>query len=226
MAGNAQAEAAEGRISGQTVHEATRRIGRRQGFSSTRQDIIRSAQKLFAERGYRGATTRAIARDARVDSALIHHFFATKEGVFFAAIGEAFQPELILESVLAPGVGTVGDRLIRALLTLWDNPETRDPMQAMIRSAVAYDNAARLVTDFITEQVISQIVDNNAVSHQRLRTTLIGLEVVGMLMVRYVIGIEPLASLRSEAVVKLVGPTVDHYLTGDLDVAEASGARA
>ncbi len=202
------------------VHGTVRRTGRRQGVSSTRQDIIRSAQKLFAERGYRGATTRAIARDAQVDSALIHHFFTTKEGVFVAAITDAFQPDAILESVLAPGPGTVGERLIRSILVLWDDPETRDPMQAMVRSAVSHESAARLVSDFVTEQVIGQIVDANAASHKALRTTLIGTQVIGMLMVRYMIGIEPLASLAPDAVVLLLGPIVDRYLSDDLDAAQ------
>jgi len=202
------------------VHAAARRTGRRQGVSSTRRDIIRSAQKLFAERGYRGATTRAIARDAQVDSALIHHFFATKEGVFVAAIADAFQPDAILESVLVPGPGTVGERLIRSILLLWDEPETRDPMQAMVRSAVSHDSAARLVSDFVTKQVIGQVVDVNATSHKALRTTLIGTQVIGMLMVRYMIGIEPLASLAPDAVVSLIGPVVDHYLSEDLDAAQ------
>src|SRR5436309_1453926 len=47
-------------------------------MSSSREDILRAARKLFAERGYQGATVRAIAAEAGVDAALVVHFFGTK----------------------------------------------------------------------------------------------------------------------------------------------------
>jgi AcrR family transcriptional regulator len=204
------------------AHGTVRRSGRRQGYSSTREDIIRSAQKLFAERGFRGATMRAIAMDARVDAALIHHFFTSKEGVFSAAVGDAFRPGQILEAVLPAGPGEVGGRLVRAFLALWDDPKTRDPMLAVVRSAVSYDDAARLVSDFVTTQVIGHVVKLHAASDKELRTTLIGSQVIGMLMVRYVIKIEPLSSLAPDAVSALLGPVIDRYLIDDLDVPEGA----
>lgn len=201
---------------------AARRTGRRQGSTSTRQDIIWSARKLFAERGYRGATMRAIAQDAHVDAALIHHFFASKEGVFSAAIEDAFRPGLILDAVLTPGPGSIGERLIHSILTLCDDPETRDPLLAVIRSAVAYDDAARLVKDFLMTEVLAKIVNANASSHTELRTLLTGSQIIGMLVMRYMIGIEPLASLAPDAVCALYGPQIDHCLYGDLDVPNQS----
>jgi AcrR family transcriptional regulator len=198
---------------------AVRRTGRRQGDSGTRQDIIRSAQKLFAEQGYRGATMRAIARDARVDAALIHHFFGSKEGVFTAAVGEAFRAGEILDAMSAPGPGTVGERLIRSFLTLWDEPETRTPMLAVVRSAVTHEDAARLVRDFVTTEVIGQVVQANADAERELRTALIGSEVLGMVIVRYVFGIEPMASMAPEAVAMFLGPVIDRFLADGLGAA-------
>jgi AcrR family transcriptional regulator len=195
-----------------------RRGGRRQGISGTRQDIIRSARKLFAERGYQGATMRAIARDARVDAALIHHFFTSKEGIFTAAIGDAFRPEGILAAAQAPGPGTPGERLLRAFLAVWDDPESRGPMLAVVRSAVASDEAARMISDFVTTQVIADVVKRNADTHRELRTAMIGSLVIGLLMVRCVIRIEPLAGLDQDTVLTVLGPAVDRYLEPDLDV--------
>ena len=63
-----------------------RRTGRRTGDSGTREAILGAARKQFGDHGYAGATIRAIAADAGVDPALVHHFFGTKERLFAAAM--------------------------------------------------------------------------------------------------------------------------------------------
>jgi hypothetical protein len=41
-------------------------------------------------------------------------------------------------------------------------------------------------------------------------------QMVGLMMVRYVVRLEPLASAEPEDVVRLISPNVQRYLTGDL----------
>jgi len=48
--------------------------------------ILDAAERAFAEVGFGGVSVRAVARAARVNQALIHHFFETKEGLFTAVI--------------------------------------------------------------------------------------------------------------------------------------------
>lgn len=195
-----------------------RRGGRHPGSTATRQDIIRSARKLFAAHGYRGATTRAIAEDARVDPALIHHFFQTKEGLFQAAIGDGFRSEGILEAVQEPGGGAVGEKLIREFLRLWDEPEARELMLAVVRSSMTYDGAAQLVSEFVTTQIIGEVVKMRATSAPELRMTLVGAQIIGIVLVRYVLQIEPFASLQPDAVARVLSPNIDHCLDDSLDL--------
>jgi hypothetical protein len=138
--------------------------------------------------------------------------------LFGAAINDAFRPEVIIEAVHQPGSGTVGQKLIRGFLTLWDDPEAREPMLAVVRSSVAYDDAVGLVSEFVTTQVIGQVVKANATSHLELRTSLVGAQVIGILMVRYVLRIEPFASLDAETVAGLLGSGIDHCLDDSLDL--------
>ena len=77
--------------------------GRRPGKSGSREDIVRAARQLFADRGYAGTTMRAIAQKAKVDSALIHHFFGSKDRVFAAAIQDIIQPHQFVTALLEPG---------------------------------------------------------------------------------------------------------------------------
>ena len=63
------------------------RTGRRPGTSDTRDQILAVARRRFATRGYDATSLRAIATDAKVDPALLIHYFGTKEGLFTAATG-------------------------------------------------------------------------------------------------------------------------------------------
>ena len=51
-----------------------------------KQQILQVATELFANRGYEGATTREIARRAKVNEAIIFRHFPTKEELYWAVI--------------------------------------------------------------------------------------------------------------------------------------------
>ncbi len=48
--------------------------------------LLEAAERVFAEQGYSGATTAAIARRAGVPKANLHYYFATKEGLYRAVV--------------------------------------------------------------------------------------------------------------------------------------------
>ena len=54
--------------------------------SQQRARILDAAVRVFAEKGYRGATTRVLGRAARVNSALIYYYFENKHTLFAEAI--------------------------------------------------------------------------------------------------------------------------------------------
>ncbi len=93
------------------------RRGRRRGSSTTREAILEAARERFAAHGY-GCTR---IRDAGVDAALVHYFAKFKDGLFAAAMQLRFRPADVLGPVLAEGVAGLGERLVRRLLTIWDD---------------------------------------------------------------------------------------------------------
>jgi hypothetical protein len=54
-----------------------------------------------------------------------------------------------------------------------------------------------------------------------LRINLVSSQLIGLVMARYVIRAEPLASLAPEAVVALVAPTLQRHLVGALEASAA-----
>src|SRR5258706_15564015 len=57
----------------------------------TRQNIMKAAVALFAERGYDGASVRAIVTKARVNQAAINYHFKGKDGLYLEVLKAAFE---------------------------------------------------------------------------------------------------------------------------------------
>lgn len=190
--------------------------GRRRGNSGSREAILDAAKAEFARVGYQAATIRAIARGAAVDPALVHHFFGSKEQVFVAATELPIDPATVVPAILAGDTATAGERLTRMFLSLWENPATRPPLLALIRSAVSTERGAAVLREFITSAVLARIVAGLDQPDPQLRAALCGSQLVGLAWVRYVIGVEPLASADVDVVVAAVAPTLQRYLTGRL----------
>jgi AcrR family transcriptional regulator len=195
------------------------RSGRRPGKQGTREAILDAAREAFAERGYDGASIRLIAAGAGVDPALVHHYFGTKNQLFLDAMQAPFDPMQILPQVLAAGPDGVGERLVRTLMRVWDSAAGGAAV-ALFRSAVGNELIARMMRDFVIRHITRRVIKELRLDPKEgpLRTSLVFSQVAGLIMARYVIKVEPLASAPPDAVVALVGPTIQRYLTAPLPV--------
>ncbi|GIG89983.1 TetR/AcrR family transcriptional regulator [Plantactinospora endophytica] len=194
-----------------------RRSGRRPGNPDTREVILRAARDAFAERGFDRTSIRAIATSAGVDPALVHHYFGTKDQLFLATIDIPFDPQELLPQIAADGIDGVGERLVRTFLRVWDSP-AGTAAAALFRSAMNNEWTARLLREFLETQVLRRATGLLEIdpAEAPLRSSLVASQMAGMVMVRYILRLEPLASAPPDMVVAAVGPTVQRYLTGDL----------
>lgn len=194
-----------------------RRTGRRPGNPDTRESILEAARTAFAEKGFDGASIRAIAAGAGVDPALVHHYFGTKDKLFLAAMNSPLDPLDLLTEASAGERGEMGARVVRVFLDIWDGPRGAAGV-ALLRSAVGTEWTTRLFREFVLTQVLRRAVPRLGLdpAEGSLRMTLAGSQLVGLAMARYVIKVEPLASAPPEVIVAAIGPTVQRYLTGDL----------
>lgn len=199
------------------------RTGRRAGESGTRQAILEAARRRFAEHGYDGATIRAIARDAGVDPALVHHFYGTKEKLFVVAMRFPVVPSEVLARVAGTGRERLGETLARTVLEIWESGETRAQSIALLRSAVVNERAAAMLRGFVTEAIVGAVARIAGEADAEYRACLVASQIVGLGMVRYLVGLEPIASAAAEDLVAAVAPTIQRYLTGDLRELRAAG---
>jgi AcrR family transcriptional regulator len=173
---------------------------------------------VFAEQGYDGATVRAIATRAGVDAAMVNHWFGSKEGLFVQAVLQLpFQPEELISRLTAGPPETMGERIVRTFLTIWDTTGG-SYFTAIIRSVSSHEQAAHMLNDFFVKQVFSKIAHAVAADDQPLfRGNLVGSQMVGLGIARYVVKFEPMATADIDTIVAAVAPNVQRYLTGKLD---------
>ncbi|MGY1694562.1 TetR family transcriptional regulator [Geodermatophilus sp. SYSU D00814] len=179
--------------------------------------MLAAARTAFAARGYDGASIRGIATAAGVDPALVHHYFGTKDALFLAAVQAPADPEEFLPEVLAAPPEERGAAVVGMVLRVWDGPG-RSAVLALVRSAVNHEWSARLLREFVLAKIIRRVVGSLDMPREEreARGALVASQVAGLVLMRYVIQLEPLASASREEVVAAVGPTVQRYLTGDL----------
>ena len=182
--------------------------GRRPGSSGTRESILAAARERFATHGYERTRIRDVAADAGVDAALVHYFFKSKDGLFAATMELPFRPAEVIAPVLAEGVSGLGERMVRRMLTVWD--ENQPALLALVRSASSHPGAALALREFVLSEIIGRLAA--ALDGDRLRATLVASQVVGLITARYIARVEPLASMDREELVPLVAPTLQRYL--------------
>jgi AcrR family transcriptional regulator len=189
--------------------------GRRPGAPDTRAAILAAARSAFADKGFAGTTIRGVAAEAGVDGALVHHYFGTKDDLFLAAMELPVDPRQVLGPAVAGGVDGAGERLLRAFLALWDDPEVAPVLVGFVRS-VLQPGGERLLTQGFLPVVLLPAGEALGLERPDVRMPLVMSAVAGLIVTRYLVKLEPIASMPLETVVATYGPVLQHYLTGDL----------
>lgn len=190
--------------------------GRRTGDEDTRQTILDSARRLFAEEGYERASMRAIARDAGVDPALIVHYFGSKEGMLVEALRLPLDPAQVTAGITDLPADQRGAALVRMLLGVWERPEIRDHLLGMLRTAASHP-LARATLARTLHDALQPVVASLATDQPERRSALVITQMAGLAITRYMLGIPEVVALDVDELVADVGGTIQRYLTGELE---------
>ena len=195
---------------------ATAGRGRRPGGPDTKGEILAAARESFAHKGFTGTTIRAVAAEAGVDPALVHHYFGSKDDLFLAALEIPIDPRTVVPAVFEEGVDGAGVRLLRLFLSVWDDPATRLPLIALVRSSLVSEAPETLLQQGMLRMILAPLRDRLPVEEADRRVQLVMSQMAGLVLTRYLLALEPLASMPAEEVVAWVAPTVQRYLDGPL----------
>jgi AcrR family transcriptional regulator len=190
---------------------ARRGPGRPADGGDRRALILAAAREEFAGKGYAAASVRGIARSAEVDPALVHHYFGTKEQVFVAAMELPFAPAELVPQILDGPADRLGERLVRTFVGVWADPDFRAPMLGMLRSAMTGEQGAAMLREFVGSALLGRIAAAVGPADP-LRLQAAAAQMVGVVILRHVVRIEPMASASEDDLVALVAPAVQRYL--------------
>jgi AcrR family transcriptional regulator len=183
----------------------------------TRAAILAAARAAFASSGLDGASMRAIAAAAGVDAALIHHYYGSKQRLFVAAMEIPFDAAMVRATVMAGPQVDLGERIVRFFLSIWEEPTRRQILVGMVRSAMTDPEAAAMVRRLVIEGAVLPLVAETGITDSAFRATLVGGQLMGLALVRYILCVEPLASAPIDVVVAAVAPAIQRYVSADLD---------
>jgi AcrR family transcriptional regulator len=187
------------------------------GGPDTREQILTAAGELFSELGFERTTMRAVAARADVDPALIHHFFVNKEGLLAAALVLPVDPAALLAG-LDKDPAHAGEAVVRRVLGVWEaDPQTRRHLLGLIRVGLSHEYAAGVLRDLLGRTILTALARVVADDRPSLRAALVGTQIGGLLLGRYVLGIPAVRDATPEELALAIGPVIQHYLNGPID---------
>lgn len=186
--------------------------GRPKGGSDSRTRILAAAVAEFGEHGYDGATLRAIAARAEVDPALVHHYFGTKADLFAEAADFPLRPDLVVPMILSGPREEAGERIIRYILESFEDADVRRRGVMLLRTAIGGKLAVPLAVGFLSRELLPRVAKRLGGPDAELRADLVASQIVGLLTIRYVLRVKPLADAPIDELVARYGPTVQRYL--------------
>jgi AcrR family transcriptional regulator len=188
--------------------------GRRPGTRDTRAEIITAARAEFSDRGYTAATVRQVASRAGVDPALVYHYFTDKASLFVASLNLPADPRAI-QNQARQGGGLDGARIAERFLAQWEDghAEPGQPFVTLAQAMSSSPEVATAVRQFLTERVWANTPGSDD-EVTRTRTALVSAQLLGLAWARYVVRMEPLASMPRAQVAALAGPAIEAYITG------------
>lgn len=188
------------------------RRGPRSGDTDTRQEILDAARAGFAELGYDRTTVRSVAAAAGVDPALIYHYFRTKHGLFSASMAMPVGLEDALPDALGEDPSKAGERVARLFFRVWEDPEPRAALLGQLRHSFVTGEAPP-IAGFITQVVLGRVTEKMTGEDRELRAELVASHLLGVALLRYIVRLEPIASVDPETLVAMIGPRIQTYLS-------------
>lgn len=202
----------------------TRPRGRRPGHDDTRGTIARAASQLFDKHGYDAVSMRAIARQAEVDPALVHHYFVCKARLFAqVALGVEWDVEQRVDDVVDGPQSTIGVRAARAFFAL--RPEAVGgglrPVGGVVEAGGVLEAGGggeaegptrRCFSEFVARELFARVAARVGHRNAVLRGQLAVSALLGLMVCRQVLTMPALAGASVRSLTEPLGAVLQYYL--------------
>ena len=182
--------------------------GRPAGGRDTRSAILDAARVRFLAHGYAATSVRAIARDADVDHALVNYYFRSKQALFGEVMALSLTPAHMIGVVVPGNDRDLARAVLTSLLTAWDDPVHGAPLVAMMSEATSDPQVGEAVRGYLQDEIFPRVVGLTGAQRTTERAAAVTAVLSGVVFARYLLRLEPLASMRRDAVARAVAPAL------------------
>ncbi len=179
---------------------------------ATRARIVEAARERFRKEGFERTTIRKVAADAGIDPSMVMRYFESKRGLFAAAM----TVELRIPDLSRHPRDKLGEAIITHFLKRWEEPDA-DSLQLLLRSSASNEEAAERLRGVFRDQIVTLVGRlRGSETDAREVASLIATQTVGLAYTRYVLKLPPLVAMPHETIIKVIGATIQRYLTEPL----------
>lgn len=179
---------------------------------ATRTRIVEAARERFRKEGFERTTIRKVAGDAGIDPSMVMRYFESKRGLFDAAM----TVELRIPDLSRHPRDKLGEAIITHFLKRWEEPDA-DSLQLLLRSSASNEEAAERLRGVFRDQIVALVGRlRGSEADAREVASLIATQTVGLAYTRYVLKLPPLVAMPHETIIKVIGATIQRYLTEPL----------
>lgn len=187
--------------------------GRPSQPTGARERLLHAARARFRTHAYADCTVRAIAKDAQVDHSLVNYYFGSKEGLFRAVMELVVTPAEVLEAAMARAVPTnLAPSLLDAALAAWDVPQQQLVLSQLFNGSLTDPATHRVMTEYFQSQLVTRIAAIIGGPDASRWASGVAATITGVFFTRYVLRLEPIASMSRAEIVRYLTPALDASL--------------
>lgn len=138
----------------------------------------------------------------------MNYFFGSKEGLFGAVMTLSLSPSQVLATVLDHGSPRTAESLLAAIVGTWDRPEYRRPLSRLMGEAGSSPEVRRAFCEYLEREVVSQLAEQIGGPDATSRAAAAAATISGLVFSRYILGLQPIASMSQRQVVRFLGPAL------------------
>jgi AcrR family transcriptional regulator len=169
----------------------------------TRRTILDVARRTFAARGFEQTTIRAVAAESGIDPSMVMRYFGSKAGLFAAAS----TTDLEVPDLRSVANSRRGEFMVRHFVERWERAPKDDTLVFLLRTAVTNEAVAEQLQATFNELIVGPIKSLGHSDAER-RAALIGTQLLGLALCRYVLQLQPIATTDPEELIQSVAPAV------------------
>lgn len=180
-----------------------------------REKLLEAARQQFSAKSFNSVTVKDVAEQAQVDPGLVAYYFGGKTGLFRESMSLPRDPSEIVMQAIGPKLDGAGRRILTALFDQWNQSESSESATkllaaSLLESPETLDTFRTWLSDEIIEPVARTLGGTNPHTRASVATGII----FQILSMRYLIKLEPIASMSDDEIIALYAPILDNILNG------------